>query len=135
MVLEQAIIFEADATNTSEDWTSHEVVCIRAKPIYNVMVIPNVDLWYRRVCRCEWLGTVPSDIVVKVVFVAVCSHLIAEGEVSSLVRTANIGPWFKWSIHSHAVIVNLVTATDHDMERLLLMSAKNIIPQSWTCWD
>ena len=121
MMLKKTIVLEADASNPSEDSTTHEVVCIRAESVYDVVVIPDVHLGYCGICRSERLCGVPFGIVVEVIFITTNSHRLVKWVVSPLLRIANISLRFEGSCSAHSVIVDLVSSTNHDMKRTLLM--------------
>lgn len=121
VVLEEAVVLEANPTNASEDGAFHEAVCVGAKSVDNVMVVPDIDLRNGCIGTCERLGAIPADIVLEVVFVAVGPHLVVKRKVSSLVRVANVCPGLERAIDSNTIIVDLITATNHDMEGSLFV--------------
>lgn len=93
------------------------------------MIIPNIDLRDNRIGALERLLAIPSNVVLEIEFVAVRAHAFWERKVPSLLRIANVCPRLQWARDSHAVIVDLIAATNHDMEGLLIVHAQDIIPQ------
>jgi len=92
------------------------------------VVIPDVDLGNGSVCRGEGLSAVPSYVIVIVILVTLGSHLVVEGEMSPLMRVADVDPWLERTIDLDPVVVDLVTTTYHDVERPLFVNAQDIIP-------
>lgn len=129
MVLEEQVVLVSYTTNTSENSTSHEVISITAETINNVVVVPDIKLRNLTVGEGKGLGSVPADVVVEVVFVTLCAELFVEREMSSLVRRTNVSPGSQRTVNSDTVVVDLVTTTNHDVERLLLMHAQDIVPE------
>lgn len=128
-MLEETVVFEADTAYASKDGASHEMIRIRAEPIDDIVVVPDVDLRYLRIRRSERLGAIPSNVVVEVIFVAVFPHALIKWVVSSFGGIGNPRPLFQWPIHANSIVVDLVTTADHDMEGFLMVDSQDIIPQ------
>jgi hypothetical protein len=87
------------------------------------VVVPDVDLGDLAVSSGEGRVAIPLDVVVVVVFVAVGTHLLAEWEFPSLMRTVDVGPGLERAVYSHSVIVDLVASSNHDVEGSLFVHA------------
>src|SRR5204863_9951307 len=129
VVLEQAVILEGNAPDAAKDGTLHEMIGIGTESVNDIMVVPDVDLGYLRVCTGKRLRPVPLYIVIEIIIIASCSHLVWERMYSSLMRVGNFGPGFQWTIHPYSIIVDLVATANHDMKRPFLMNPKHIVPQ------
>lgn len=129
-MLEQAVVLEADSTKATEYSTSHEMVGVRTKPVNDVVVIPNIDLGDLSVGRCKRLGRIPSHVVFKIVLVALISQIFAKWIVSSLPRIGDCCPFLQRALNTNRVIVDLITSSDHDMERALLVGSQDVVPES-----
>ena len=130
MVLEQHVVLVRNTSDTAEDGAAHEVVSVRAEAINNVMVIPDVQLRDLAVGVREGSHAVPLDVVVKVEHVALVAHVLAKGEVATLLGVSNGGPRRQRATDTHAVVVDLVAASDHDVEGRLLVHAEDVVPES-----
>jgi hypothetical protein len=111
------------------------------------MIIPDVELGYLPVCRGERLRRVPIceesvmqsgstqvedepfDVILQVEIIAFLAQLFWEGMLSPLLRVGDVAPFSQGTAHSDAVVVDLITASDHDMERSLGMAPEHIIPE------
>lgn len=114
-MLEKAVILERNAANPPKHGAFHEVVGVGAKlqgrcqlriasgregtySINNVVVVPDVNLWNRRICRRKCPSTEPANVVLEVVLVTFCSKIFSEWIFASLVRICNCCPTFQWTI-------------------------------------
>lgn len=131
-MLEEAIVLERDTANATEDGTFHELVSVRAETINDVVIIPDIDLRNRSVGRRKRFSAIPADVIVEVVLVAILTHLVVEWKDTTFVRVGDLCPGFEWAIHSNAIIVNLVTPSDHDMKGTFLVGAQDVIPEGRT---
>jgi len=129
-MLEETVIFETNTTNASEDRAFHEVVCVGAEAINDVVVVPYVDLGDCGVPACERFSAVPSDIVLEVVLVALSPYLVAKGKCLSLVRIANRSPGLERAVDSNSIVVDLIATTYHDMEGTLFVGSEDVVPES-----
>lgn len=69
-MLEQAVVFEGNAADTTEDSALHEMFGIAPEAINDIMVIEDIQLWYLGVCCSKSSGRIPFDVVVIIVSVA-----------------------------------------------------------------
>lgn len=146
MVLEEHIVLVRCTTNTAEDVAAHELADIGSEAINDllrcqlgfghisccythVMVIPDVDLCNLSIYGREWCLVIPLEIVLEVVVVAFCSQLLRERILSSLLRALDIRPWAKRAVNSNSVVVDLITASDHDMPWSLAVFPHHVVPQ------
>lgn len=144
MVLEKEVVLVSNTTNPTKDGALHKVVCIAAEAVDNVMIVPDVQLRDLRVRRLEGLLAVPTGIVVEVVLIAFGTHFLIERKITSLYGIVNVCPRLRYqtsamsskrasqieketylerSIDTHAIIVDLVPTSNHDMKRALFVHA------------
>lgn len=88
--------------------------------------------WYLTICGGKGFSGVPPDIVVQIIVVALCPQLLGEWIISALLGISNICPGSQRAVNSDAVVVNLVTTTDHYVERDFGMPPHNIVPEART---
>lgn len=129
MVLKEEVVFVRDTTDSSEDGALHEVVGVGAESVDDVVIVPDVHLSNLAVGSRERLLAIPPDVVVEVVLVAVGAHLLAEGVFASFVGARDVRPRLQRAIHSDSVIVDLITSSNHDVKRSLLVHAQDIVPE------
>src|SRR2546423_5655168 len=116
MVLEEAVILETYAADAAKHSAWHEMLGIGTKlwlrlalckakgfwsysySVNDIMVVPDVDLGNRSVCRRERLSTKPADVILEVVFIAFYSKLFSEWIVASLFRISDVCPLPQWAI-------------------------------------
>ena len=118
-MLEQAVILECHSTNSSKDGTLHEMIRVRAEAIDNVVVIPDIDLRDLPVRSFERFVAVPTNVIGIVVPITLSSHFSIEIMVAPFMRVRDFRPSLQRTIHTDAVVVDLVATTYHDMERFL----------------
>ena len=147
-MLEQQVVLVRNTTDASKDIATHEVVSIRAKPVddlrrisfgseemespTDIMVIPDVQLRNLAVGCRKGLGVVPTQVVLEVVVVAFRAQLLRERKVPALLRVLDIGPRPQRAGYSDAIVVDLVSAPNHDVVGPLFMFSNNIVPEGST---
>lgn len=133
VMLKEAIIFETDATNASKDGAFHKMIGVGTKSVDNIVIIPDIDLWDACIGSCERLGAIPSNVILEVKLVTPAAHVVVEREMLSFPWVLDCSPFLQGAFDSNIVIVDLVTTTDHHMERSLFMGSQDIIPQYRAC--
>lgn len=151
MVLEEHVEFMRASTDPAEDIALHEIVHIGPEAINDIMVVPDVDLGHGCEClisllpahalprrttylgnlpvgRRKRLGRVPADIVLEVIVVAFCTKLLGESIVSALLGVRDGCPGCQRAADANSIIVNLIAATEHDMEGHFGMASHHIVP-------
>lgn len=123
------------ASDTAEHRSLHEVVRVRPKTIDDVVVIPDVELWDLAIGAGKRLGAVPLDVIVVVVLVALRAHCLIKRIFAPLASAVDFRPGLQRPICADAVVVDLISTSDHDMERLLRVNSQNIIPKRWSLPD
>jgi len=121
MVLEKTVVFETHSTNSPEDRTLHKAVGVGAESINYVVVIPDIDLWYCGIRTSKWFCAEPPHIIIKVVLVTLGPQLLVKWIIPPLFRIADGCPLLEGTVNSNSVVVDLVAATNHDVERTLRM--------------
>lgn len=132
VMLEQTVVLVRHASDAAEDRALHEVVGIGAEAVDDIVVVPDVDLGNPSAGTLEGFMSIPPHVVPVVVVIAVSSQLVVEIMRPSLVRVGDVGPLPERAINPDAVIIDLVAAADHDMERSDRMKSENVVPQRWT---
>jgi hypothetical protein len=123
-------ILVSNAANASEDVASHKMISIGPEAVDYIMVIPNVELWNASISTLERFQPVPANVVVKIMLIASLTQVLIERELPSLTRIRDIRPCFQRPGNAHIIIVNLITTTKHNMERILLVLTQDVVPKS-----
>lgn len=131
VMLEEHVVLVRHASYTAEDGTTHEMVGVRAEPIDDVVIVPDVELRDLAVSARERLSAVPPDVVVEVVLVASRPHVLVERVLPSLPRIGNVRPRPQRTVDAYAIVVDLVAASNHDVERLLCVHTQHVVPEGW----
>lgn len=94
------------------------------------MIIPDVQLRDLAIHSGKRLRVIPSDIVVQIVVVAFSAELLREGIVPTLLGIADLSPGTQRAANPDTVVVDLVTASDHDVVGRGLVLSDNSVPQT-----
>ncbi|KAI6764540.1 hypothetical protein HG530_008329 [Fusarium avenaceum] len=105
------------------------VVRIRSISVKNVMVIPHIDHGDLRACKTEQPLGEPHAISLKVEVLQLSLHVRSESGSVLMDRVANVKPLFEEAtFFRDTVVVDLVTTTNHKMERSALVVVEHIAP-------
>lgn len=138
-----------DTSNAAEDGTLHEMIRVAPKSVDDVVVVPNVELWYHAVGIGEWLCAVPPNVVLQVPLVTIGPQFLIEMVFSSLMWIGDVCPWTKRPCDADAVIVDFynqvsncwkmsgsdrhtIPSTNHDVYGQLLMVPEDVVPERCT---
>ena len=128
----EMIALVSHSANSAKDSTAHKVISVGAETINDIMVIPDVQLSDAAIGTLERLLAIPANVIIEIIVVALGAQFLAEEEIASLLGIANSGPFSQRTVNSHAIVVDLITATNHDVKGLVAMDAEDIVPKSGT---
>ena len=117
------------SSNATEDGALIEIMRVRSKAVYDIVIIPYVNLRYFTISCCERLCAVPFDVIVEIMLVTCFTKLHWEKMFLPLARIIHVAPGLQRTRNAYAIVIDLITAADHDMYGIAVMDSKHIVPQ------
>ena len=157
-MLEEHVIFESNGAEAAKYWGTHKMVRVGSESVYYIwtlsacfdigpllldslrretatkealtVVVPHVNHWNLRIRHAEQTLRKPHGVPLEVEGLKFFLNLMRKSGIALMDRVFDIKPVTKQRTLLHdGIVVDLIPATDHHMERLCLMAVEYITPK------